>query len=184
MSPQRRPELPEGSAVAATDRPLGYERRFGGGWISGACAVALGVLGAPHGTRTPLQRLSALGHGSYPRLAADLAAETAIDPCFRVAGSLRLLERSPSPESRARRERAFAESGSAVRWVDGPELRGILPDIAGRFEAALHVPDRVQVLIQFPLIVAGQSTPKRRRVVGDRIQDAAVVQLTAAGGWA
>ena len=45
MSPQRRPELPEGSAVAATDRPLGYERRFGGGWISGACAVALGVLG-------------------------------------------------------------------------------------------------------------------------------------------
>ena len=29
-----------------TERPLGYERRFGSGWISGVCAVALGVLGA------------------------------------------------------------------------------------------------------------------------------------------
>jgi len=28
-----------------TDRPLGYERRFGSGWISGVCAVALGALG-------------------------------------------------------------------------------------------------------------------------------------------
>ena len=29
-----------------TERPLGYERRFGKGWISGVCAVALGALGA------------------------------------------------------------------------------------------------------------------------------------------
>jgi lathosterol oxidase len=29
-----------------TDRPLGYERRFGGGWISGVSAVALAALGA------------------------------------------------------------------------------------------------------------------------------------------
>ena len=29
-----------------SDRPLGYERRFGEGWISGVCAVALGALGA------------------------------------------------------------------------------------------------------------------------------------------
>ncbi|HSF04714.1 MAG TPA: sterol desaturase family protein [Methylomirabilota bacterium] len=28
-----------------TERPLGYERRFGRGWISGVCAVALGALG-------------------------------------------------------------------------------------------------------------------------------------------
>jgi sterol desaturase/sphingolipid hydroxylase (fatty acid hydroxylase superfamily) len=32
--------------AADDDRPLGYERRFGGGWISGVCAVALGALGA------------------------------------------------------------------------------------------------------------------------------------------
>ena len=29
-----------------TDRPLGYDRRFGAGWISGVCAVALGTVGA------------------------------------------------------------------------------------------------------------------------------------------
>jgi lathosterol oxidase len=29
-----------------TERPLGYERHFGSGWISGVCAVALGALGA------------------------------------------------------------------------------------------------------------------------------------------
>jgi sterol desaturase/sphingolipid hydroxylase (fatty acid hydroxylase superfamily) len=29
-----------------TERPLGYARRFGSGWISGVCAVALGALGA------------------------------------------------------------------------------------------------------------------------------------------
>ena len=29
-----------------SDRPLGVERRFGAGWISGVCAVALGALGA------------------------------------------------------------------------------------------------------------------------------------------
>jgi lathosterol oxidase len=32
--------------TAAGDRPLGYDRRFGSGWISGVFAVALGALGA------------------------------------------------------------------------------------------------------------------------------------------
>jgi lathosterol oxidase len=38
--------MPDARVDTAADRPLGYARQFGGGWISGVFAVALGALGA------------------------------------------------------------------------------------------------------------------------------------------
>lgn len=117
------------------------ERERQGGFRPGqATRASLGVLGAPHGTTSPMHRLTALAHGAYSRLAADLVRETGVDPGYRQSGSLRLLERVVSPEARARREKAFMESGVAVRWLEAEEIRSLVPGVSSRFANALEIP--------------------------------------------
>jgi len=123
-----------GAEVTVVDRDGGDASRPGQ-----ATRASLGVLGAPHGTTSPLHRLTALAHAGYARFAADLELETGIGTGFRASGSLRLLENSVSPEARARREKAFRESGVPVRWLEGDEIRARAPGISPIFSTALEI---------------------------------------------
>ena len=162
-----------GAEVTVVDRNGGEASRPGQ-----ATRASLGVLGAPHGTRTPLHRLTALAHGGYARFAEDLERETGIGTGFRASGSLRLLEHAVSPEARERREKAFKESAVAVHWLEGDAIRARAPGISDIFSTALEIPAE-GIVHPARLLEALRASCAKRKV--RLVADAGAARLSAGG---
>lgn len=110
-----------------------------------ATPASIGVLTAPRRGASPLRRLLAEAHRTYPEFAARIERESGIPVGFETSGSLHLFPRLPPANVRARREAVYRDAGLSPRWVEGAELEALAPGLPEAYRAALFVPEEARV---------------------------------------
>ncbi len=94
---------------------------------------------------TPLLGLSRDSVARWPRLAADLAAETGIDVGLRRDGTLLLATEPDDLPRLQRRARLWDEHGLPYAELTGPQCRSLEPALSRRIRAGLRVDDDLSV---------------------------------------
>ena len=114
------------------------EAREVGGGASGAAA---GLLPAPRGGRSLLQRLARGAHAGYEPFLRELTGETGMAIEFRRCGLMELALDAAEEGELRKRLAAMSDAGAAAAWVGRRALSSFAPGLDAAVRGGLHVPE-------------------------------------------
>jgi len=151
------------------------EARQVGGGASGASA---GVLKSPRGGPSLLARLSRASHAGYRRFVRELEGESGIPLEFLQCGYVDLAL-DEGEEKKLKKSMSRLPPGQA-RWLEGPEIRELLPGVTGRARGGLHLPESAWIDPRGLIAALRRSAEK----LGVQIREGQRASLRRAGGEA
>ncbi|NKB70173.1 MAG: FAD-dependent oxidoreductase [Candidatus Latescibacteria bacterium] len=103
--------------------------------------ASLGILTHANGGNSPYSQLYRDAHAGFAELAGQLEAETGVDIGWRPLGGVDLVCTDEDEETVRELMRFNQQRGCAAEWVEGADLRCLVPLLADRVRAGLYFAD-------------------------------------------